>query len=176
MNRHPFIRWILLTLLLCLLSSALTVAVIYWRHTVPLSETSEVYRQYRHQPGVRAAFIRQMPINDTLRLDMTLLEAEDSAAFADLLRAMGKSEEKIDEMMLMRRIYGKRENGHEIRFTGDCVRGAPGVPGGPDPNNNEIVSYFPVRMCVAVIHTHTEQEIELVFHKSLFNEINIDKH
>ena len=174
MNRRQR-YWIILTAI-GLAGGLLALVVIRAPRTVPLAECSEVYRQYRHQPGVRAAFIRQMPINDTLRLDMTLLEAEDSAAFADLLRAMGKSEEKIDEMMLMRRIYGKRENSHEIRFTGDCVRGAPGVPGGPDPNNNEIVSYFPVRMCVAVIHTHTEQEIELVFHKSLFNEINIDKH
>ena len=170
------IRRLSILLLVALLGVGGVAVYKNWNVLFPSGETSEVYRQYRHQPGVRAAFIRQMPINDTLRLDMTLLEAEDSAAFADLLRAMGKSEEKIDEMMLMKRIYGKRENSHEIRFTGDCVRGAPGVPGGPDPNNNEIVSYFPVRMCVAVFHTHTEQEIELVFHKSLFNEINIDKH
>ena len=166
MRRRRWLYWIVVVLI-GLLLSAITSAVIYWRHTVPLAETSEVYRQYRHQPGVRAAFIRQMPINDTLRLDMTLLEAEDSAAFADLLRAMGEREEFIQDMATLREIHINQENGYNIRYTGNWKS-----PSGIEQE----VSYFPVRRCVAVFHTISEKEMDAVFERNIRNEFDIDKH
>ena len=174
MRRRRWLYWIVVVLI-GLLLSAITSAVIYWRHTVPLAETSEVYRQYRHLPGVRAAFIRQMPINDTLRLDMTLLEAKDSTAFADLLRAMGKSEEYIRDMATLRTMYEKTDNGYNVRHSRRCLRGHPADPPDSDPKNNEVVSFFSVRMCIAVFHTHTQQEIQTVLYKSFHNDIDIDK-
>lgn len=174
MTRHQrHIFWLLFPLL-CLLTVGVSAAITYWRHTVPLAETSEVYRQYRHLPGVRAAFIRQMPINDTLRLDMTLLEAEDSAAFADLLRAMGKSEEYINDLGKMMKLYSKAENGYNVRFSGRCLRGSPSAPPDEDQTKNEVVSFFPVRKCVAVFHTSNETEIKTVLHLSYTDEIKVD--
>ena len=173
MNRRQR-YWIILTAI-GLAGGLLALAVIRAPRTVPLAECSEVYRQYRHQPGVRAAFIRQMPINDTLRLDMTLLEAEDSAAFADLLRAMGKSEEYIRDMATLRTMYEKMDNGYNVRHSRRCLRGHPADPPDSDPKNNEVVSFFSVRMCVAVFHTHTQQEIQTVLYKSFHNDIDIDK-
>ncbi len=168
MRRTPK-YWILLTLGLCLLSVGSTVAIVYWRHTVPLSQTSEVYRRYRDLPGVRAAYIRQMPINDTLRLDMTLFEAEDSLSFTNLLRTMGNREEFIRDLISLQWNYN-------IRFSGECPRGKPAAPPKADPADNEVVSYFPVRMAVALFHTHTEKEVNSVLIKSFFGEIDIDKH
>ena len=161
-----------------LIALVLACAGVWWvfqTRQLPLAECSEVYRQYRHLPGVRAAFIRQMPINDTLRLDMTLLEAEDSAAFADLLRAMGKSEEYIRDMATLRTMYEKTDNGYNVRHSGRCLKGHPADPPDSDPKNNEVVSFFAVRMCIAVFHTHTQQEIQTVLYKSFHNDIDIDK-
>jgi hypothetical protein len=169
------LHWILAVVLLSLLASAATAAVTYWRHTVPLSQTSEVYRRYRDFPGVDAAFIRQMPINDTLRVDMTLLQARDSLAFANLLRDMGKSEEYIGDMTTLRALYEKKGK-DDIRFSGECPKGHPGLLPDPDPANNEVASFFPVRLVVAVFHTHNEAESKIVFHKSIFCEIDINKH
>ena len=166
MTRHQrHIFWLLFPLL-CLLTVGVSAAITYWRHTVPLAETSEVYRQYRHLPGVRAAFIRQMPINDTLRLDMTLLEAEDSAAFADLLRAMGEREEFIHDMATLREFHINQENGYNIRYTGNWKS-----PSGIEQE----VSFFPVRRCVAVFHTISEKEMDVVFKRNFHNEFDIDK-
>ncbi len=169
------LHWILAVVLLSLLASAATAAVIYWRHTVPLSQTSEVYRRYRDFPGVDAAFIRQMPINDTLRVDMTLLQARDSLAFANLLRDIGKSEEFIRDMATLKALYEKMGK-DDIRFSGDCPKDQPGSKSDPDPANNEAVSFFPVRLIVAVFHTHSEMELNTVFYKSVYCEINIDDH
>ncbi len=169
------LHWILAVVLLSLLASAATAAVIYWRHTVPLSQTSEVYRRYRDFPGVDAAFIRQMPINDTLRVDMTLLQARDSLAFANLLRDMGRSEENIKDMAMLKAMYEKRGN-YDVRFTGTSPKGHPGQFPDPDLANNEACSIFPVRLVVAVFHTHNEEELNTVLYKSYYGDIDIDNH
>ena len=152
-----------------LIALVLACAGVWWvfqTRQLPLAETSEVYRQYRHLPGVRASFIRQMPINDTLRLDMTLLEAEDSAAFADLLIKMGKSEEFIKELMY----FQDKEN---TRFSNACLRGNPGTVGDTDMTKNEVISFFPGRKTVAVFHTLSEKDGNVVLNKSYFKEINV---
>ena len=160
-------RYWILPMAVGLVAALLTVIVIRAPRTVPLAETSEVYRQYRHLPGVRAAFIRQMPINDTLRLDMTLFEAEDSAVFADLLIKMGKSEEFVTDIM-------EGVTDPNVRYTGDCLRGEPGCPGDDDDSKNEVISFFPVRKAVAIFHTQTVDELHAVLDKSYFNSLQIN--
>ena len=54
-------------------------AVAYWR-------SSEVYRRYCEVEGVRATYIKNFPLNDTLAIGVTLLEATDSAGWEVLLR------------------------------------------------------------------------------------------
>ena len=161
------IRRLSILLLVALLGVGGVAVYKNWNVLFPSGETSEVYRQYRHQPGVRAAFIRQMPINDTLRLDMTLLEAEDSAAFAALLRTMGEREEFIRDMATLREIHINQENGYNIRYTGNW-KSSSGI--------EQEVSYFPVRRCVAVFHTISEKEMDAVFDRNVHNEFDIDKH
>ena len=168
------IRRLSILLLVALLGVGGVAVYKNWNVLFPSGETSEVYRQYRHQPGVRAAFIRQMPINDTLRLDMTLLEAEDSAAFAALLIKMGKSEEYIRDMATLRTMYEKTDNGYNVRFSGRCLRGSPSAPPDEDQTKNEVVSFFPVRKCVAVFHTSNETEIKTVLHLSYTDKIKVD--
>ena len=146
-------------LLLALLGVGAVVVCKYWNGLFPLGDTSEVYRQYRHLPGVRAAFIRQMPINDTLRLDMTLLEAEDSAAFADLLIKMGKSEEFVQYIMSI-------EQEEEDRFTGK------------DEQNN-IVVVFPNKKTVVVMGEKEESRQKEIMWNYLNESVklkNIKKH
>ena len=153
-----------------LIALVLACAGVWWvfqTRQLPLAECSEVYRQYRHLPGVRAAFIRQMPINDTLRLDMTLLEAEDSAAFADLLIKMGESEEFVTDIM-------EGVTDPNVRYTGDCLRGEPGCPGDDDDSKNEVISFFPVGKAVAIFHTQTVDELHAVLDKSYFNSLQIN--
>ena len=152
-------RYWILPMAVGLVAALLTVIVIRSPRTVPLAETSEVYRQYRHLPGVRAAFIRQMPINDTLRLDMTLLEAEDSAAFADLLIKMGKSEEFVQYIMSI-------EQEEEDRFTGK------------DEQNN-IVVVFPNKKTVVVMGEKEESRQKEIMWNYLNESVklkNIKKH
>lgn len=81
-------RW-MITLLLLPVAVLVTALATYRIHTVPTSQCSELYRQYRHLEGVKASYIKDFPVNDTLRLDVTLLQAADSAAWERLKEDFG---------------------------------------------------------------------------------------
>ena len=76
-----------------LLASMLSVgAVALWRgclRTVPLEETSELYRRYIDVPGIDATFIQNYRLNDSVRVDVTLLQATDSTAWSILQDSLG---------------------------------------------------------------------------------------
>lgn len=47
-------------------------------------EPSKLYLRYEHADGIKASFIKDYRINDTLTLDVTLLQATDSAGWDSL--------------------------------------------------------------------------------------------
>lgn len=55
-----------------------------WPRPVPLEECSEVYRQYCQMEGVRATYLKDYPVNDTLTVGVTLLEATTDSAWVVL--------------------------------------------------------------------------------------------
>lgn len=79
MNR----RWTITLLLL----PVVVLAVLFLTrslHTVPPDECSDVYRQYKDTPGIKASFIKDYPLNDTTTIDVTMLQAQDSIIWKDL--------------------------------------------------------------------------------------------
>jgi hypothetical protein len=152
-----------------LVAALLTVIVIRAPRTVPLAETSEVYRQYHHLPGVRAAFIHQMPINDTLRLDMTLLEAEDSAAFAALLKKLAYTDENIHDIMTT-------EGDENSRYTRSYRKNHPEMPKDKeDKSNNDVMGLFYKRYAIAFFHTRCEEDVNILLYANMFKTVNINK-
>ena len=81
MNR----RWII-TLLVCLLIVGSGAGVLLWPRTVPLAQCSEVYRIYVNNPSIKASFIKDFRINDSVSVDVTLLEATDSVGWNKLCK------------------------------------------------------------------------------------------
>lgn len=158
-------RWTI-TLLLTPLLLAVVALAVYRCHTVPLSQCSEVYRRYHDTPGIRASFIRDMPVNDTLRLDVTLLEAVDSASFANLLKDWGKSDEYIHDIMT--HYFDKN-----TRYIKLHPKGHPELPKSKIKTENEIVATFPVIRTILVFHTQTEQAIDQIVYSNLQEEIRI---
>ena len=76
-------RWIITLLLLpvVVLSVLLLTRSL---HTVPPDKCSDVYRQYKDTPGIKASFIKDYPINDTTTIDVTTLEASSDAGWESL--------------------------------------------------------------------------------------------
>ena len=87
---------LLVWLLLCGLAVAAAFALKQCHRTLPESQCSEVYRRYAHVPGVEAAFVKGFPVNDTVAVDVTLLHAADSAAWAFMIDAFGLPTEVLE--------------------------------------------------------------------------------
>ena len=156
------IYWLTVTLLMCAVSVAVAIAVVHWRHTVPLSRCSEVYRQYRDTPGIQAAFIHNKQINDTLRLDMTILVAEDSLAFVELLRDFGKTELAIHTMMTNVVDENSRymvQYPKEKKELGDDV--------------NDMMVSFPMKHTVAILHLENKEQEQILIHMNVIKSFKI---
>ena len=81
-------RWIITLLLL----PVVVLAVLFLTrnlHTVPPDECSNVYRQYKDTPGIKASFIKDYPLNDTTTIDVTSFTALDTASWRWLRTQFG---------------------------------------------------------------------------------------
>ena len=77
---------------------AVAVGILVFRYlppTVAYWRSSEVYKRYSRVEGVRATYVKDFRVNDTLTIGVTLLEATDSAGWAYLVRAFDISQEKL---------------------------------------------------------------------------------
>lgn len=59
-------------------------AVRLWPRTVPFDQCSDLYKHYANVEGIDATFIKDYKVNDTVFVDVTLLEATDSVGWATL--------------------------------------------------------------------------------------------
>lgn len=76
-------RWAI-TILAFLIVVLGGIAYRHWPRTVPWEECSALYRHYAHADGIEATFLRGYQVNDTLSIDVTLLQATDSAGWIAL--------------------------------------------------------------------------------------------
>ena len=74
----------LITILVCLLILG-GGAVLLLPQVVPFDQCSDVYKRYAKMDGVDATFIKDYKVNDTVFVDVTLLEAIDSTGW-DILK------------------------------------------------------------------------------------------
>ena len=59
-------------------------AVRLWPRTIPFDQCSDLYKRYAAVDGVVATFIKDYKVNDTVFVDVTLLEAIDSVSWTTL--------------------------------------------------------------------------------------------
>ena len=64
---------------------AVILAVRLWPQTLRDDECSPLYQRYCHTPGIEASYVKGFRINDTLFVNVTLLQAKNSAGWERLL-------------------------------------------------------------------------------------------
>lgn len=74
----------LITILICLLLLCGGGAVLLLPQVVPFDQCSDVYKRYADMDGVDATFIKDYKVNDTVFVDVTLLEAQTDSAWTIL--------------------------------------------------------------------------------------------
>ncbi len=65
-------------------AAVLAVGVAVWRYTAPQRHVSDLYCRYHNADGIAASYIHNYHVNDTITLDVTLLEATTDSAWQAL--------------------------------------------------------------------------------------------
>lgn len=73
-----------ITILVCLLILGGGALILGWPRTVPFSQCSDLYKQYVAVEGINATYIKDYKVNDTVFVDVTLLEAKTDSAWTVL--------------------------------------------------------------------------------------------
>lgn len=74
------------------------ITLIYrWHRIFPTHEVSEIYSRYAKEEGIDAAFVKDYRVNDSVTVDVTVLEATTDSAWAVLKREYNIPEPTTEE-------------------------------------------------------------------------------
>ncbi len=107
---RPKPKQFLLPAIIFLAIVLVALAVRLWPRTVPFDQCSDLYKQYANVEGIDATFIKDYKVNDTVFVDVTLLEAIDSVGW-DIL----KTDFKVPPHPL--ELQPLIDNGEDLLFT-----------------------------------------------------------
>lgn len=77
-------RFWLIIAILAVIEVLVLFAVFQWRYLFPSNEVSVIYRYYEKVDGIDVTYIKGFKVNDTVFVDVTMLEAKDSLGWAIL--------------------------------------------------------------------------------------------
>lgn len=149
------IRRLKITLLVVLCSLAGAAAYIVWPRTVPFSECSELYQRYADNEHVAASFVRNYRVNDTLTLDVTLLQATDSAGWQQMLEDF---EIIIDESVVEATAKGRDIIASAVRPIPEKAK---------DDSERYVLGASEYSKTICIYHTHSkEQRLAVISHNT----------
>ena len=137
-----------------------------WPRPVPLEECSEVYKRYHKVEGVRATYVKNYPVNDTLTVGVTLLEATTDSGWAMLQEDFGLPviPKELEELFC----------GDSNKVSVKCIpKKTPLYMGGDTLANDWIaISRYKRRICHFVIES--KEQMRLILHKNVDENIESD--
>ena len=123
----------------------------YWPRTVPLEECSGIYQRYHDNPHVVASFLKDFRVNDTVTVDVTLLEAKDDEGWEELREMTGG-------FPLMEHEKEQLKRGNDIVQTwiseNDSLKPSPNT----DPINNFFCVMSFLKQSILACHIETEEQ------------------
>lgn len=157
-------QWII-TVLVCLLIVGGGAGVLLWPRTVPLGQCSEVYKTYANNPGIKASFIKDFLINDSVTVDVTLLEAVDSNGWNTLVTDMNLG---IEDSSTRSDIA----NGMDLITVKQVEKGVYSKPIATSSGNVDIVATSHLRKEVSIFHSKDRKEKHAIWFYNLEKSIN----
>lgn len=152
----------LITILFCLLLLGGGGAVLLLPQVVPFSQCSDVYKRYAKMDGVDATFIKDYKVNDTVFVNVTLLQSIDSTSWSTLSNDFNipKLDSEMQQLindsydMVFTRQVSKPDYSHVVK--------------GYSPDVELLaISYLMKSICV--FHVKNEDEIHAVLYYNLDN-------
>ena len=151
-----------ITTILLTLAVATAVGVVVWRHVLPMRSVSDLYRHYEHADGIAASSIHNSHVNDTITLDVTLLEATTDSAWQALCADFALSD--FVETIIQTAphvVFSRQVNRRDYT---QVVLG--------DSPDAEILSVSCDSKTFAIFHIHDTTEIYAVLHHNYKKSIN----
>lgn len=156
MKRRSIHRFWAVIFVLIAVEAAIGLAVWQWPRLFPSHYVSEVYRSYADQPGIDATFLRDFPVNDTLSVDATLLQALDSLGWERLKK-------DFHALDFPERTQKKIEQGVDIISLHLAPKSNPTLPmDTTDILNNDIVAISRLHWTVCIFHITSMAERDAV--------------
>lgn len=154
------------TLTVCLLIVLGTLTVKLWPRTVPFEQCSEIYQKYASMENVKASFIKDYKVNDTVFVDVTLLEATDSMGWATLKKDFEIPNPSPD---FQQRI----DSGKDLIYT-KIIPKATVLDTLQNSYTKNLLAISHLNRSLIVFHTKNEDEVHAVFFRNFEKSINQD--
>lgn len=127
--------------------------VAWWRYVRPQQQVSDLYRRYEHAEGIAASYIHNFRVNDTLTLDVTLLEATNDSGWQTLCSDFDISK-VVEEMLQIKLdiVFCRQVNRHD--YTQVALGDSPDA---------ELLTISCATKTLAIFHTCNKNDIRAVF-------------
>lgn len=143
-----------------LVSAVFTVGIAAWRYTIPMRHVSDLYHRYEHTDGIAASYIHNYPVNDSLTLDVTLLEATTDSGWAVLVRDFEMDELSPQLQMLI-------DRGENLVFSRLIPKSKPSASA-----ENDVLAYSYATRSVSIFHIANDGEKQAVLYHNLKKSID----
>ena len=137
----------IITVAVCLVAVSLVLVVKCHPRTLPIEECSQIYKDFASNPHVAVAFIKNFPVNDTLRVDVTTLRALDSTGWHSLMLYFGYTEGMMTDYYESREWISKNTVRQFVSFCVDKDEYSKRLPPSDENSRRIIGSYKDLTFC-----------------------------
>ena len=153
---RPKPKQIILSAVIFLAVLGVALAVRLWPRTVPFDQCSDLYKQYAGMEGIDATFIKNFKVNDTVFVDVTLLEVIDSMGWTTLKKDFEVPNPPPDVQQFI-------DNGEDLIYvkvipkstTTDTIL---------DSYSNNLLAISHLKRTLTVFHIKNKEELNAVRH------------
>ena len=145
--------------IVCVAVVCATVALLRMEpRTVPYEQCSEVYKRYAEVEGVRASFVKDFWLNDSVAVDVVLLEATDSAGWVRLQRDLAITPIPPEAAAIMNNnsvnIWLASKQDYSMRTDSVVL-------------NNDLIAMQYFKRSIAIFNINSEEQMEaILFYQS----------
>ena len=119
----------------------------------PAGDEGNLYRRYEHNPHIEVSYLRNYPLNDTLTIPVTLLQASDSIGWDSLCRTFNLPRYSQKAMAMLDSTTASFKKAPKRDYS---------LP--PDSNqlNNDVIVCFLFKQEACVFHIESEEQHDAI--------------
>lgn len=122
-------------------------------------ECGALYQRYKDAEGIDASFIKDFPVNDTLSVDVTTLQATTDSAWCALLLNFGTPQEMIDDYNSNKEFNEGEDASTIILFYRDKNDLKKRIPNNHPGSRLVIASYNRRTLCIFMTEDNKQKDI-----------------